>query len=82
MELIIENNVVKGMLDKDAAVDVIIPDGVEAIADNALSLNSSFNLQTLMTAISYADTINLVTLSAFVSSVFAVVFGCAFKLFN
>lgn len=53
-----------------------------AIADNALSLNSSFNLQTLMTAISYADTINLVTLSAFVSSVFAVVFGCAFKLFN
>lgn len=53
-----------------------------AIADNALSISSPFNIHTIMTAISYADTINLVTLSAFVGSVFAIVFGCLFKLFN
>lgn len=53
-----------------------------AIMDNALSINSAFNLQNVMTAISYADTINLVTLSALVGSVFAIVFGCIFKLFK
>ena len=53
-----------------------------AITDGALNLNSPFNLQTIMTAISYADTINLVTLSAFIGSLFAVIFGCTFKLFD
>ena len=53
-----------------------------AIAEGALNLNSPFNLNTIMTSISYADTINLVTLSAFIGSIFAIVFGCAFKLFN
>ena len=53
-----------------------------AILDGALSLSSPFNLSKVMTAISYADTINLVTLSAFIGSVFAILFGCIFKLFN
>ena len=53
-----------------------------AILDGALNINSPFNLQNIMTAISYADTINLVTLSAFVGSIFAILFGYIFKLFN
>ena len=53
-----------------------------AIIDNALNVNSAFNLRNVMTAISYADTINLVTLSAFVGGTFAIVFGCIFKLFK
>ena len=53
-----------------------------AIADNALSSTSTFSLQTVMTAVSYADTINLVTISALVGSIFAITFGCIFKLFK
>lgn len=53
-----------------------------AIADNALSLNSPFDLHNIMTAISYADTINLVTQAALLGSIFAVISGCLFKLFS
>lgn len=53
-----------------------------AITDGALSPTSPFNLHTVMSAISYADTINLVTQSAFVGSLFAIITGCIFKLFD
>ena len=53
-----------------------------AIADGALNVNSVFSLQNVMTAISYADTINLVSLSAFIGSIFAIITGCLLKLFN
>ena len=53
-----------------------------AIAAGVLSTNSSFNFTNIMTAISYADTVNLITISAIVSSIFAIVFGYIFKLFE
>ena len=53
-----------------------------AIAAGVLSTNSSFNFTNIMTAISYADTKNIITISAIVSSVFAIVFGYIFKLFE
>ena len=53
-----------------------------AIQDGALTSTAPFTLQTLMTAISYADTINLVSISALVGGVFAMIFGCGFKLFK
>ena len=53
-----------------------------AISVNALEVSSSFTLNNLMTAISHANTIRLVTLSALIGSAFAIVFGCVFKLFS
>lgn len=53
-----------------------------AILNGALTSASSFTLQNIMVAISYADTINLVTISALVGSIFAITFGCIYKLFN
>ena len=53
-----------------------------AISEGALLANASFNLQTIMTAFSYADTIKLVSIASVVGSIFALVFGYLFKLFN
>lgn len=53
-----------------------------AINAGALMYNSPFNIPNIITAISYADTISLVTISSLVGSIFAIIFGCIFKLFN
>lgn len=53
-----------------------------AISEGALLANAPFNLQTIMTAFSYADTIKLVSIASIVGSAFALIFGYLFKLFN
>lgn len=65
-----------------AIVSFYINGRSNAISNNALDANASFSLSTIMTAISYADTINLVTLSAIIGTIFAIIFGCKFKLFK
>lgn len=52
-----------------------------AVLAGALSNNHSLNFENILIAISYADTINLISISAIISSIFALVFGCIFKLF-
>ena len=53
-----------------------------AILSGALSTTCSFNAENILIAISYADTINLISIAAIVSSIFALVFGLIFKLFK
>lgn len=53
-----------------------------AILAGALSTNYSFNIENILIAISYADTINLISLAAIASSIFALIFGLIFKLFK
>ena len=53
-----------------------------AVLAGALNINSSFNIENILIAISYADTINLISLAAILSSIFALIFGLVFKLFN
>ena len=65
-----------------ATISFYINGRKNAIVANALDITSPFNIRNLMTIISYADTINLVTLSALIGSLFAIIFGCIFKLFD
>lgn len=53
-----------------------------AVLAGALSVEHLFNIENVLIAISYADTINLISLAAIVSSIFALIFGCLFKLFD
>lgn len=53
-----------------------------AVLAGALSAEHLFNIENVLIAISYADTINLISIAAIVSSIFALIFGCLFKLFD
>ena len=65
-----------------ALVAFYIDGRANAINEGILSQNAGFNFTNMMTAISYADTVNLITLAAIVSSIFAITFGCIFKIFE
>ena len=65
-----------------ALVAFYIDGRANAINEGILSQNTGFNFTNMMTAISYADTVNLITLAAIVSSIFAITFGCIFKIFE
>ena len=53
-----------------------------AISIGVLNNNSPFNIENVLLAISYAKTINLISLASLVSSIFALIFGCIFGLFT
>lgn len=53
-----------------------------AIDNGALSKISKFNFSNFIVAISYADTVNLISLAALIGTIFAIVFGVKYKLFT
>lgn len=53
-----------------------------AIADGILSSSSAFTLGNIAVALSYADTVSLISLGAIISSIFAIALGSINKLFS
>lgn len=53
-----------------------------AIANGTLQANAKVGLENFISIISNADTVGVITVSALVSAMFAVVFGCGLKLFT
>lgn len=53
-----------------------------AIECGALSKISKFSFSNFIVAISYADTVNLISLAALIGTIFAIIFGVKYKLFS
>ena len=65
-----------------AFISFFVDGRIKAINAGTLSSSASISLSNIMTAISYADTVNLITFAAVIGALFAIVFGCIFKLFT
>ncbi len=65
-----------------AAVLFYINGKTNAINSGVLSNPIPFNITNIIKVISYANTVNLITIAALIGTLFTILFGCIYKLFT
>lgn len=65
-----------------AIISFYINGKANAIKAGLLKADTSFDFKNIMLAISYADTVNLISLAAIIGTLFAIICGCINKIFT